>query len=168
MEFSKEEYWSGLSCPSPVLRLLHWQPGSLPLVPPGKPKPPYISPYFQLPALIINSSAPIPSVSPTGPEGRRHTSEFTPFLCSRTLHGSLLLSESQSNPQGPAASAPQAALIQPPWPQGLRQKHTPPGSFHSWLLILLLSAQGSPPEVPLLTESCLSKPVDTKEGSGLG
>ena len=45
--FSKQEYWSGLSCPSPgdptqglnlhLLSLLHWQVGSLPHVPPGKP-----------------------------------------------------------------------------------------------------------------------------------
>ena len=41
--FSKKEYWSGLPCPPPgdqtriSLCLLHWQMGSLPLVPPGKP-----------------------------------------------------------------------------------------------------------------------------------
>ena len=46
--FSKQEYWSGLSCPPPgdlpdpriepaFLCLPHWQAGSLPLVPPGKP-----------------------------------------------------------------------------------------------------------------------------------
>ena len=46
----KQEYWSGLPCPPPPgdlphpgtesesLSLLHWQAGSLPLVPPGKPK----------------------------------------------------------------------------------------------------------------------------------
>ena len=43
MGFSKQEYWSGLPCPSPgdwthiSLCLLHWQMGSSPLVPPGKP-----------------------------------------------------------------------------------------------------------------------------------
>ena len=49
MEFSRQEYWSGLPFPSPgdLLNLgiepacltsnLHWQVGSLPLVPPGKP-----------------------------------------------------------------------------------------------------------------------------------
>ena len=48
MGFSRQEYWSGLSCPPPgsfltqgsnpcVLHLLHWQTGSLPLAPPGKP-----------------------------------------------------------------------------------------------------------------------------------
>ena len=48
MGLSKQEYWSGLSCPPPgifptqgsnscPLCLLHWQVGSLPLVPPGKP-----------------------------------------------------------------------------------------------------------------------------------
>ena len=48
MGFSRQEYWSGLPCPPPgiflmqglnpcLLRLLHWQAGSLPLAPPGKP-----------------------------------------------------------------------------------------------------------------------------------
>ena len=48
MEFFRQEYWSGLLCPPPgdlpdqrsnprLLRLLHWQVGSLPLAPPGKP-----------------------------------------------------------------------------------------------------------------------------------
>ena len=48
MEFSRQEYWSRLLCPPPgglpdqglnpsVLFLLHWQAGSLPTVPPGKP-----------------------------------------------------------------------------------------------------------------------------------
>ena len=47
MGFSRQEYWSGLSCPpqgifltqrlNPRLHLLHWQVGSLPLVPSGKP-----------------------------------------------------------------------------------------------------------------------------------
>ena len=48
MGFSRQEYWSGLLCPSPgifltqgsnlrLLSLLHWQAGSLPLAPPGKP-----------------------------------------------------------------------------------------------------------------------------------
>ena len=44
MEFSRQEYWSGLSFPSPAvfwprdithICLRHWQEGSLPLVPPG-------------------------------------------------------------------------------------------------------------------------------------
>ena len=50
MGFSRQEYWSGLPFPPPgelpnpginprLLRLLHWQAGSLPLVPPGKPHP---------------------------------------------------------------------------------------------------------------------------------
>ena len=49
MGFSRQEYWSGLSCPLPgdvpdqgsnqhLLCLLHWQVGSLPLTPPGKPE----------------------------------------------------------------------------------------------------------------------------------
>ena len=47
MGFSRQEYWSGLSCPplqgmtqgsSPcILCLLHYQADSLPLAPPGKP-----------------------------------------------------------------------------------------------------------------------------------
>ena len=48
MEFSRQEYWGGLPCPPPgdlpdprsnpnLLRLLHWQEGSLSLVPPGSP-----------------------------------------------------------------------------------------------------------------------------------
>ena len=50
MGFSRHEYWSGLPCTLPgvlshpgidlaclSLHLLHWQAGSLPLVPPGKP-----------------------------------------------------------------------------------------------------------------------------------
>ena len=47
MGFSRQECWSGLQFPTPggsswsrnqtqVLRLLHWQVGSLPLGPPGK------------------------------------------------------------------------------------------------------------------------------------
>ena len=48
MGLSRQEYWSGLPCPPPgdlptqgsnphLLSLLHWQAGSLPLVPPRKP-----------------------------------------------------------------------------------------------------------------------------------
>ena len=42
MRLSRQEYWSGLPFPSSgdrthVFRLLHWQAGSLPLEPPGKP-----------------------------------------------------------------------------------------------------------------------------------
>ena len=56
MEFSWQEYWSGLPCPPPrdlpnlgirlkvSLYLLHRQAGSLPLVTTGKPFPAYI--YF--------------------------------------------------------------------------------------------------------------------------
>ena len=50
MGFSRQEYWSGLTCPPPgnfphpgiePLHpcLLHWQTGSSPLAPPGKPLP---------------------------------------------------------------------------------------------------------------------------------
>ena len=49
MVFSRQEYWSGLSCPPlgifpsqgsnlSFLHLLHWHAGSLPLLPPEKPK----------------------------------------------------------------------------------------------------------------------------------
>ena len=48
MEFSRQKHWSGLPCPLQrdlpepgikpcILCLLHWQVGSLPLAPPGKP-----------------------------------------------------------------------------------------------------------------------------------
>ena len=48
MAFSRQEYWSGSPCPSPgdipdpgiepaTLMSPHWQVGSLPLAPPGKP-----------------------------------------------------------------------------------------------------------------------------------
>ena len=45
MRFSRQEYWCGLPCPPPGdlpdpgidLHLPHWQVGSLPLAPPGKP-----------------------------------------------------------------------------------------------------------------------------------
>ena len=47
--FSRQEYWNGLPCPPPgdlpnpkiecmLLCLLHWQMGSLSLLPPGKPQ----------------------------------------------------------------------------------------------------------------------------------
>ena len=47
--FSRQEYWSGVGCCAPppghlpdsgmkpMFCLLHWQAGSLPLMPPGKP-----------------------------------------------------------------------------------------------------------------------------------
>ena len=49
MGFSRQEYWTGLSCPLPgdlphpgtepvSLTPLRWQAGSLPQVPPGKPQ----------------------------------------------------------------------------------------------------------------------------------
>ena len=51
MGFSRQEYWSGLPRPppgdlpkpgiKPALCLLHWQAGSLLLVPPGKPQEEY-------------------------------------------------------------------------------------------------------------------------------
>ena len=54
MAFSRREYWSGLPSPPPGISLiqgsnpcLHWQAGSLPLVPPGKPS--LLSALSQLP-----------------------------------------------------------------------------------------------------------------------
>ena len=48
MGFSRQEYWSGVPLPSPLLlSLLHWQTGSLPLAPPGKPLT-SLSPYCVL------------------------------------------------------------------------------------------------------------------------
>ena len=55
MGFCRQEYWSGLPCPPPghlpdsgiepvFLSLLHWQAGSLPLAPPGKPPFPLTAP----------------------------------------------------------------------------------------------------------------------------
>ena len=47
MGFSRQEYWSALPCPPPgdlpnpglkPASLMHWQVGSLPLAPPGKPQ----------------------------------------------------------------------------------------------------------------------------------
>ena len=54
MGFPKQEYWSGLPLPSPgdlphpgsnprLLCLLHWQAGSLPQAPPGKPYPQHLA-----------------------------------------------------------------------------------------------------------------------------
>ena len=58
MEFSRQKYWCGLACPSPrdlpnpgieptFLSLLHWQAGSLPLAPPGKPPNVLTHSYFE-------------------------------------------------------------------------------------------------------------------------
>ena len=60
-----QEYWSGLPLPFPrgssrlrlnqhLFHLLHWQVGSLPLVPPGKPE--ILSKWMYL-VLLIDSSA---------------------------------------------------------------------------------------------------------------
>ena len=61
MGFSGQEYWSGLPCPPPgdlpdpgiqrgLWCLLHWQAGSLPLAPPGKPIQPPSLCYFVIAA----------------------------------------------------------------------------------------------------------------------
>ena len=67
MVFSRQEYWSGLPCPllqgifltqgsNPgLLYLLHWQEGSLPPTPPGKPYLKYIRHKF----LTLNSTFPL-------------------------------------------------------------------------------------------------------------
>ena len=48
MGFSRQEYWSGIPLPSLLLlSLLHWETGSLPLAPPGKPLT-SLSPYSVL------------------------------------------------------------------------------------------------------------------------
>ena len=53
MKFSRQEYWSGFAMPSSrnlpeprLFRLLHWQTGSLPLAPPGKPEREGLSPKY--------------------------------------------------------------------------------------------------------------------------
>ena len=62
MGFSRQEYWSGLSCPppgdlpspesNPRLLHLHWQAGSLPLRSPGKPLATDILVTHSFPALL--------------------------------------------------------------------------------------------------------------------
>ena len=58
MGFSRQEYWSGLPCPSPgdladpgsklafLTSNLHSQAGSLPLAPPGKPRTSVVEAFF--------------------------------------------------------------------------------------------------------------------------
>ena len=61
MGFSRQEHWSGLPCPPPgdlpnpeikphLFCLLHWQSGSLLLVPPGEP-------FFHPPAINFSVCA---------------------------------------------------------------------------------------------------------------
>ena len=72
--FSRLECWNGLSFPSPgdfpdpgikphLLCLLHWQTGSLPLVPPGKPKIKFMG------ADKSNSIPRQPEAENAGPQG---------------------------------------------------------------------------------------------------
>ena len=64
MEFSGQEYWSGLSCLPPgdlpdlgiKPCLLYWQAGSLPLVPPGKPKSYNSSSLLSQPFIFVSLS----------------------------------------------------------------------------------------------------------------
>ena len=64
MGFSRQEYWRGLPCPPPgdlpdpgiksmSLTFLHWQTGSLPLAPPGKPDTSTCQVNFYLSALLL-------------------------------------------------------------------------------------------------------------------
>ena len=76
MGFSRQEYWSELPFPSPedlpdpglepgsgLLHILHWQAGSLPLAPPGKPpkiakRPDYIQRLVEgLHSLVLRAGA---------------------------------------------------------------------------------------------------------------
>ena len=63
--FSRQEYWSGLPCPPPgdlpdpgtkpvLLYLLHWQGGSLPLVPPIRQPKEYLITTFHLILILIH------------------------------------------------------------------------------------------------------------------
>ena len=66
MRYCRQEYWSGLPCPPPghlptqelnshLLCLLHWQAGSLPPGPPGKPSC-NLSGYIYFPLLLIKET----------------------------------------------------------------------------------------------------------------
>ena len=78
MGFSRQAYWSELPCPPPedlptpgikpesLLCLLHWQAGSLPLAPPGKPL--YTQHYCQM-SSSIQKTKRVPH--PTKPQGLR-------------------------------------------------------------------------------------------------
>ena len=106
MEFSRQEYWSELPVPSsrgssrprdrtqfsyvshlmiPRLSgLLHWQVGSLPLVPPGKP----LTPLSKLFILLLWSFHSLSSLTPlwTGPE---RAGGFQLFIACKVLAQSL-------------------------------------------------------------------------------
>ena len=74
MGFSRQEYWSGWPCPSPgdlpdqglnphLLRLLHWQADSLPLMPPGQPS----ERKFQISARTLINYGTLEATSPPWP-----------------------------------------------------------------------------------------------------
>ena len=65
MGFSRQEHWSGLTCPhqgifptqgsnSHLLGLLHWQASSLPLAPPGKAQTPNDNTYTKLEDYVVD------------------------------------------------------------------------------------------------------------------
>ena len=67
MRFSRQEDWTGLPCPTPgdppdpgiksaSSSLLHWQTGSLPLAPPGKPT------YIYTPSCFFRFLSPLQSI----------------------------------------------------------------------------------------------------------
>ena len=74
MGFSRQEYWSGWPCPppgdlpdagiKPVSSLLHWQAGSLSLVPPWKPELPLLP-------LKPSLSSPDSASDPSQKQGKR-------------------------------------------------------------------------------------------------
>ena len=83
--FSRQEYWSGSSCLPPeiyptqgsnpsLLWLLHWQVGSLPLVPPGKPQDTKTVSSFTQSCLTLCN--PIDCSTPGFPVHHQHL-EFT-------------------------------------------------------------------------------------------
>ena len=113
MEFPREKYWSGLPCPPSgdlhLLRLLHWQVGSLQLVLPGNPEPFYLvamlqlrpqttllpadrignqsftSPTCSLPGLVWKQLTSIPFIPLMG------TGLLTPPRCKESFKSSLVL-----------------------------------------------------------------------------
>ena len=107
MGFSRQKYWSGLPFLSPVvlpdprdgthvLCLLHWQAGSIPLAPPGKP----ISYMFS----SIQLSCPVMSDS-FQPQGLQHASppcpSPTPGACSNSCPSSWWYHPTISSSAGP-------------------------------------------------------------------
>ena len=95
--FSKQEYWSGLPCPPPghlpdpgietcLLHLLHWQVGSLPLAPSGKP-----SATLHSPTLIWNLERGFLSSWYWSPSSSLQNGEHTPPRSFHPLGENILL-----------------------------------------------------------------------------